>query len=77
MNKLSLLHPPYNYITYISRWNDVDTTISTSFQHEMHVIIIIIIINVRVCYFTRMISHVHGRAPKTVLRARNLVYENT
>ena len=28
-----------------------------------------------VCYCTCKISHVKGRAPKTVLRARNLVYE--
>ena len=35
----------------------------------------VIISNVHVCSFTCMISHVHRGAPKTVLRARNLVYE--
>ena len=35
----------------------------------------VIISNVHVCSFTCTISCVHGRAPKTVLRARNLVYE--
>ena len=35
----------------------------------------VIISNLHVCSFTCMIFHVHGRAPKTVLRARNLVYE--
>ena len=35
----------------------------------------IIIDNMHVCSFMCTISHVHGRAPKTVLRARNLVYE--
>ena len=35
----------------------------------------IIISNVHVFYFTFTISHVHGRTPKTVLRARSLLYE--
>ena len=30
---------------------------------------------VHVCSFTFTISHVHRRAPKTVLHARNLMYE--
>ena len=33
----------------------------------------VIISNVYVCPFTCMISHMHRRAPKTVLRTRNLV----
>ena len=36
-----------------------------------HVIISI----VHVCSFTGPIFHMHGRAPKTVLGARNLMYE--
>ena len=35
----------------------------------------VIISNVHVCSLTCTISHVHRRAPKTVLRAQNLVYE--
>ena len=35
----------------------------------------VIISNVQVCSFMCTISHVHGRAPKTVLRAQNLAYE--
>ena len=35
----------------------------------------VVISNVRLCSFTCTISHVCGRASKTVLRARNLVYE--
>ena len=35
----------------------------------------VIISNVHVCSFTRTISHVNRSAPKTVLHARNLVYE--
>ena len=35
----------------------------------------VIISNVHVCSFTCTISHVHTRAPKTVLHARNLLYE--
>ena len=35
----------------------------------------VIISNVLVYSFTLTIPHVHGRAPKTILRARNLVYE--
>ena len=31
--------------------------------------------NVHVCSFACTIFHVHGRAPKTVLEARNLVHE--
>ena len=31
--------------------------------------------NVHICSFTCTIYHKHGRAPKTVFRARNLVYE--
>ena len=34
-----------------------------------------VISNVHVCSFTRTIPHMHGRAPKTVLLARNFVYE--
>ena len=33
----------------------------------------VIISNVYVCSFTYMISHMHRRAPKTVLRTQNLV----
>ena len=36
----------------------------------------VIISNVHVCSFACTISHLHGRAPKTVLRARNLVRQN-
>ena len=35
----------------------------------------VIISNVHVCSLTGTISHVYGREPKTVLRARNLMYE--
>ena len=35
----------------------------------------VIISNMHVCSFTCTISHVHRLAPKTVLRAQNLVYE--
>ena len=35
----------------------------------------VIISNVHVCSFTCTISHVHRRAPKTVLGAQNLVYK--
>ena len=35
----------------------------------------VIISNVHVSPFTCTISHVHGRAPKAVLRAGNLVHE--
>ena len=36
----------------------------------------VIVSNVDACSFKGMISHVHGHAPKMVLHARNLVYEN-
>ena len=42
-----------------------------NFLLPYHVIISI----VHVCSFMCMISHVHRRAPKTVLRARNFVYK--
>ena len=35
----------------------------------------VIISNVHVCSFTGTISHGHGRAPKFVLRAWNILYE--
>ena len=35
----------------------------------------VIICNVHLCFVTGTISHVHGLAPKTILRARNLVFE--
>ena len=35
----------------------------------------VIICNVHHCSVTGTISHVHGLAPKTILRARNLVFE--
>ena len=35
----------------------------------------VIISNVRVCYFTGMISYMHRVAPKIVLHVRNLVYK--
>ena len=35
----------------------------------------VIISNAHASYFTSTISHVHGRTPKTVLRARSLWYE--
>ena len=35
----------------------------------------VIISNVHVCPFTCTIFQIHGRATKTVLRARDLVYE--
>ena len=34
----------------------------------------VIVSNVHVCSFTGTISHMHRRAPKTVLHAQNLVY---
>ena len=35
----------------------------------------VIISNLHVCSFTCSTSRMHGRAPKTVLHAQNLVYE--
>ena len=35
----------------------------------------VIINNLHVCSLTGRISHMHGRAPKTVLRVRNLAYK--
>ena len=36
----------------------------------------VIISNIKVCSFTCTISHMHVHAPKTVLHARKLVYNN-
>ena len=37
----------------------------------------VIVSNMHVCSFTDTISNVHGRTPKTVLRAGNIVYEKS
>ena len=29
---------PYKHTTWIPRWNDVETVVSTSFQREVHVV---------------------------------------
>ena len=61
------------HCTQIERSFSATKSFNTSLEHIL--LPYVIISNVHVCSFTGTIFHVHERATRTVLRARNLMHE--